>query len=100
MPAAAAESPAAESERPTQPTTRRCRVKKWAIAALTLGWLAWELVANFDHDPGTWPLTWVIVTYLPWWIYLPAAVILGAWIPFHFWQNWRRNPKHHKGMRE
>jgi hypothetical protein len=52
-------------------------------------WLIWELWSNFDHDPNTWPLTWVIVTYVPAWITLPAVLILALWLPYHFWTNYR-----------
>jgi hypothetical protein len=57
---------------------------KWSILALTLAWLAWELIANFDTDPGTWPLTWLIRHYVSPWIYFPAAVGLAVWLVFHF----------------
>lgn len=65
-------------------------MKKWLIAVLTLAWLAWELVAAFDHDPHTWPLTQVIVTYVPAWIYMPAALLLAVWLPWHLWSNRQR----------
>jgi hypothetical protein len=59
-------------------------VKKWLVAALTLAALGWELVAAYDHDPGTWPLTWIIRAYVPWWIYWPATILLGAFLIWHF----------------
>jgi hypothetical protein len=40
-------------------------MRKWLILGLTLAWLAWELVAAFDGSPSTWPLTQVVVTYVP-----------------------------------
>src|SRR4051812_3884058 len=57
---------------------------KWSILALTLAWLAWELIANFDTNPGTWPLTWLIRHYVSPWIYFPAAIGLAVWLVFHF----------------
>jgi hypothetical protein len=68
-------------------------VKKWLIAVLSLAWLAWELIAAFDHDPHTWPLTQVIITYVPAWIYMPAALLLAVWLPWHLWSNRRRGSK-------
>lgn len=65
-------------------------MRKWLILTLTLAWLAWELVASFDDTSSTWPLTQLIVHYLPPWLYLPAAVVLAAWLPWHFYTNWRR----------
>jgi hypothetical protein len=65
-------------------------MRKWLIVAFSLAWLGWELIAAFDHDPHTWPLTQVIVTYLPVWLYLPAALLLACWLPAHLWQNRKR----------
>jgi hypothetical protein len=65
-------------------------MKKWLIAALFLAWLGWELIAAFDRDPHTWPLTHVIVTYVPAWIYMPAALLLAVWLPWHLWSNRKR----------
>jgi hypothetical protein len=68
------------------------RVRKWGIAALTLAWLAWELWAAFDTSQDTWPLTQIVVTYVPAWLYLPGALVLAVWLPWHFWTNWKRQP--------
>lgn len=68
-------------------------VKVFSIAVITVAWLFWELWANFDHDPDTWPLTWVIVRYVPAWITLPAVLILALWLPWHFWTNYRERRK-------
>jgi hypothetical protein len=65
-------------------------VKVFAIVGFTLAWLFWELYANFDGDPDTWPLTWVIVRYVPAWVTLPAALLLAVWLPIHFWTNYQK----------
>jgi hypothetical protein len=67
----------------------RAWLSKWLILIITVAWLGWELPAASDHNPHTWPLTEVIVTYVPPWLYLPAALVLGIWVPYHFWSNWR-----------
>jgi hypothetical protein len=58
---------------------------KWAIALLTLAWLVWELIANFDNSRSTWPLTHLIIQYVPVWIYFPGTLTLAAWLIWHFW---------------
>lgn len=65
------------------------QIKVFSIVLLTVAWLFWELWANFDSDPDTWPLTWVIVRYVPAWITLPAVAVLAVWLPWHFWSNYR-----------
>jgi Flp pilus assembly protein TadB len=65
-------------------------MRKWLIVALFLAWLSWELIAAFDGSKATWPLTQIIVTYLPAWIYLPAALLLAVWLPWHLWSNRKR----------
>jgi hypothetical protein len=57
---------------------------KWAIAWLTLAWLTWELIANFDASRSTWPLTHIIREHVPVWIYFPGAIALAAWLIWHF----------------
>lgn len=64
-------------------------VKVFSIAIITVAWLFWELWANFDSDPDTWPLTWVIVKYVPGYITIPAVLILALWLPWHFWTNYK-----------
>jgi hypothetical protein len=64
-------------------------VRKWLILALTLAWLAWELIAAYDGSPDTWPLTHLVIKYLPPWIYFPAAVLLAAFLVWHFWPTGR-----------
>lgn len=66
------------------------QIKVFSIVVLTVAWLFWELWANFDNDPNTWPLTWVIVHYVPAWITLPAVLLLAVWLPYHFWSNYQR----------
>lgn len=68
-------------------------VKVFSILGLTLAWLFWELWANFDNDPNTWPLTWVIVRYVPAWITIPAVIVLAVWLPYHFIRNYRERFK-------
>jgi hypothetical protein len=63
---------------------------RWLIVILTGAWLIWEIFASADGDPNTWPLTKVLVTYLPIWLYMPAALLLAVWLPWHLWSN-RRN---------
>jgi hypothetical protein len=62
-------------------------MRKWLIVAFSLAWLGWELIAAFDGSKATWPLTQIIVTYVPAWIYLPAALLLAVWLPYHLWSN-------------
>lgn len=77
-------------------------MKKWLVAGLAVAALVWELIAAYDHDPQTWPLTWIIRAYVPWWIYFPAAIILGVWLVYHFRPVKRRERRRHRenGMRE
>jgi hypothetical protein len=65
-------------------------MRKWLIVALFLAWLGWELIAAFDHDPHTWPLTQILITYVPAWLTIPAALILGVWLPIHLWTEYRK----------
>lgn len=67
--------------------------RKWLILHLTILWTVWELVAAFDQNRSTWPLTQIVITYLPWWVYMPAAVVLAVWLPWHFWTSGRRHLK-------
>jgi hypothetical protein len=68
------------------------QAKVFSIVILTVAWLFWELWSAFDGDPTTWPLTWVIVKYVPAWITLPAVLVLAVWLPYHFWSNYRHRP--------
>jgi hypothetical protein len=65
-------------------------MRKWLIVALTIAWLGWEMVAVLDSNPSTWPLTQIVVTYVPAYITLPAALILAVWLPWHFITEYRR----------
>jgi hypothetical protein len=65
-------------------------MRKWLIVALTLAWLAWELIAAFDGSDATWPLTQIVTTYVPWWLAMPGAVALAVWIVPHFVANYRK----------
>lgn len=62
-------------------------MRKWLILALTIAWLAWELIAAYDGSASTWPLTHLIIKYLPPWIYFPAALLLAAFLVWHFWPD-------------
>lgn len=62
-------------------------MRKWLILALTLAWLVWELIAAYDGSASTWPLTHLIIKYLPPWIYFPAALLLAAFLVWHFWPD-------------
>src|SRR3569832_2161111 len=64
---------------------------KWLIVALSIAWLGWELIAAFDGDPHTWPLSQVITTYLPPWLYVSLAVLVAGWLPWHLWSYGRRH---------
>jgi hypothetical protein len=65
-------------------------VRKWLIGGLTGFWLVWELIAAFDGNDGTYPLTQFVTEYVPWWIGIPAAVVLAGWLVPHFISNYRR----------
>jgi hypothetical protein len=66
---------------------------KWLIVVLSIAWIAWELIAAFDGDPHTWPLSEVITTYLPPWLYRSLAVLVAVWLPWHLWSYARtRSP--------
>lgn len=64
----------------------------WTMAFLgiTLAAIVAELVAAFDHSGNTQPWTWYISHYVPWPVALGAYVALAAWLPVHFWVNYRR----------
>lgn len=66
-------------------------MRKWLIVALTGAWLLWELVAAFDGNDSTWPLTQIVTTYVPWWLALPGAAALAVWIVPHFLVNYQRS---------
>lgn len=68
-------------------------MRKWLILALTLAWLTWELIAAYDTSADTWPLTHLIIKYVPPWIYFPAALLLAGFLVWHFW------PDGHSGRR-
>lgn len=73
-------------------------MRKWAIVVLALAWLVWELIAAFDGSTSTWPLTEVVVEYVPAWITLPAIVVLVLWLPTHFAIRYaRRRRREHTG---
>ncbi len=65
-------------------------MRKWLIAGLTGFWLTWEIIAAFDGNGGTYPLTQLVVEYVPWWLGIPAAIVLAGWLIPHFIFNYRR----------
>lgn len=50
-----------------------------------------ELLAAFDSSPSTVPWT-ELLTDLPWWVTMPAALLLSLWLPAHlaYWYRRRR----------
>lgn len=64
----------------------------WTVGFLgiTLAAVVAELVASFDGNPDTEPWTFFISHYVPWPVALGAYVALAAWLPAHFWVNYRR----------
>lgn len=65
-------------------------MKKWLIAVLSVAWLVWEVFSANDSDPHTWPLTHILVAYVPSWVTIPAATLLAAWIVPHFVSAYKR----------
>lgn len=65
----------------------------WITGFLAITGLAvtGELVAAFDHSDATAPWT-ELLTDLPWWITMPAALLLAVWLPLHLahWYRLRR----------
>lgn len=59
-------------------------MKKWLIVALSVLWVLWELISAGDGNKDTWPLTQILIHYLPPEVVIPAAVLLAAWLPIHF----------------
>jgi hypothetical protein len=59
-----------------------------AVTALAVGG---ELWAAFDNSPNTVPWT-ELLTDLPWWVTMPAALLLAVWLPLHliYWYRQRR----------
>lgn len=68
-------------------------MRKWGVAAAFLVFLVWEIWAVRDGDPHTWPLTQIVVTYVP--APVTAAVIVWfvAWLPLHFANEYRKKGK-------
>ena len=64
----------------------------WTVVFLVLTALpiGMELVAGLDSDPRTVPWTQLITTYVPWPVALAAYLALATWLPWHFWQHYRR----------
>jgi hypothetical protein len=65
-------------------------MRKWSIVGLTVAWLAWELFAAFDGSAATWPLTEVVVEYVPAEVTYAAIGALALWLPIHFAIRYRR----------
>ncbi len=49
--------------------------------------LAYELWTAFDGDPGTMPLTHVVMEWVPWYLGMPIPI----WLVYHFGiRYWRK----------
>ncbi len=60
-----------------------------AFLAATATAVGAELVAATDHSPDTVPWT-ELLTDLPWWVTMPAALLLAVWLPIHLALRYRR----------
>lgn len=65
-------------------------MRKWLIVILSVAWLIWELLAAFVPSLHAWPLTQIIVTYVPAPITALAVAALVAWLPRHFADNYKK----------
>lgn len=67
----------------------------WIVGFLTATGLAIiaELVAAFDGSANTTPWTELIVTYLPWPVWLGLSLFLAAWLPAHLVLAYRRRKR-------
>lgn len=63
----------------------------WTGGFLTVTGLAVgaELLAALDDSPDTVPWT-ELLTDLPWWVTMPAALTLSVWLPLHLASWYRR----------
>jgi cytochrome c biogenesis protein CcdA len=59
-------------------------MRKWTVVVLFVAFLGWELFAAFDDSPATWPLTQVVVTYVPASLGLGGIALFAGWLVFHF----------------
>src|SRR5438045_7488248 len=57
--------------------------------ATTVAAVGEELLASFDRSPATVPWT-ELLTDLPWWVTMPAALLLSIWLPLHLASWYRR----------
>lgn len=67
--------------------------KSIGFLGATVAVLGWEIFASWDGDPGTYPWTDLITTYIPGEI---TAVLLGGlifWLPVHFGIRYYRKSK-------
>jgi len=51
-----------------------------------------EILAAFDGNPDTVPWT-EYLTDLPWWVTIPAALVLSVWLPLHLLAAYRRKQR-------
>jgi hypothetical protein len=72
------------------PVTRRA-VWLTVFLTTTVAAVGEELWAALDNSPSTVPWT-ELLTDLPWWITMPAALTLSVWLPLHlaYWYRQRR----------
>lgn len=67
----------------------------WTVGFLAgfAAWIAAELLAAFDSDPNTVPLTALIVDHVPLWYGFPIVVAFAVWLVAHFWIYWHQRKK-------
>jgi hypothetical protein len=70
--------------------TRAAAVFTAVFLTLTAAALGLELWASFDDSGDTLAWTHLIVRYLPAWVTFPAIAVLIVWLPWHFWDHYRR----------
>jgi hypothetical protein len=68
-------------------------VGRGLVGVLFLAWLAAEVAYIVDNDPDTWPLTKIVVTYVPWPILAAVLAWFVAWITPHFAAAYRKEGK-------
>jgi hypothetical protein len=66
---------------------------KWTVGVLFVLFVVWELWAALDNTQTTWPLTWLVITYVPWWVTAVVLAVFCPWLVYHFGVRYWR--KHH-----
>ncbi len=72
----------------------RSTVLVWIL--ILAGLLTYELVMAWDGDPGTMPLTDVLMRWVPWWAGMPIPI----WMVYHFGIRYWRKRHGEKSNRE